>query len=157
MLEPRKCGNNLPLKNFKLTGKSCRLVIGLWLLLLLGGLPLALTGQASPTPLPADCLLLRTAKSTDLPVFNRPALAFATAPEAAIQPPAYLSLSSITSSATPRQQPLAYCTADLAFFCRLEVKMEKAAKIPVRFRLGDVQRVDYLEGKMEGWRYGQGN
>jgi hypothetical protein len=50
--------------------------------------------------------------------------------------------------------PLAYCAADLAFFCRLEVQMEKATKIPVRFRLGDVQQVDYLEGKYEGWRYG---
>jgi hypothetical protein len=47
-----------------------------------------------------------------------------------------------------------YCVADLAFFCRLEVQMEKATKIPVRFRLGDVQQVDYLEGKYEGWRYG---
>jgi hypothetical protein len=50
--------------------------------------------------------------------------------------------------------PATYCAQDLAFFCRLEVQMEKATKIPVRFRLGDVQQVDYLEGKYEGWRYG---
>ncbi|MEM1215299.1 MAG: hypothetical protein AAGJ82_06425 [Bacteroidota bacterium] len=47
-----------------------------------------------------------------------------------------------------------YRVADLAFFCRLEVQLEKAARLPVRFRLGDVQQVDYLEGKFEGWRYG---
>ncbi|MEZ4984210.1 MAG: hypothetical protein R2795_04100 [Saprospiraceae bacterium] len=43
---------------------------------------------------------------------------------------------------------------ELAFFCRVEVKMEKAARIPVLFRLGDVPYVDKLEGKREAWRYG---
>lgn len=35
----------------------------------------------------------------------------------------------------------------LAFFCRVEVKIDQAAKLPVRFRLGSVDYVDYLEGK----------
>ncbi|MEM7574184.1 MAG: hypothetical protein AAF433_14855 [Bacteroidota bacterium] len=35
----------------------------------------------------------------------------------------------------------------LAFFCRIEVELEKAVKMPVRFRLGSVDYVDYLEGK----------
>ncbi len=52
------------------------------------------------------------------------------------------------------ERPYAYKVEDLAFFCRLEVQLEKATKIPVRFRIGDVQQVDYLEGKFEGWRYG---
>ena len=47
-----------------------------------------------------------------------------------------------------------YDSSHLAFFCRLEVRLEKATKIPVRFRIGDVQQVDYLEGKFTGWRYG---
>lgn len=47
-----------------------------------------------------------------------------------------------------------YKMEELAFFCRLEVQLEKVTKIPVRFRIGDVQQVDYLEGKFEGWRYG---
>jgi hypothetical protein len=69
--------------------------------------------------------------------------------------PAYLSLLTLSSSSLkPEQQPLCYSTADLAFFCRLEVKIESATKMPVRFRLGDVQQVDYLEGKFTGWRYG---
>lgn len=156
MLEPKKYEINLLFKNLPALSRFSRMVSGLGVLLL-GILPLALTGQATPTPLPANCLLLRTAEAVDLPTFSWPALAFVPTPEAPNQPPSYLSLSFITSHTAPQQQPLAYCTADLAFFCRLEVKMEKAAKIPVRFRLGDVQRVDYLEGKMEGWRYGQGN
>ena len=40
-----------------------------------------------------------------------------------------------------------YCAADLAFFCRIEVKLEKTVRLPVLFRLGDVQYVNYLEGK----------
>ncbi len=43
--------------------------------------------------------------------------------------------------------PAAWRYHDLAFFCKIEVKMEKAAKFPVKFRLGDVQYVDRLEGK----------
>ncbi|MCB0638182.1 MAG: hypothetical protein KDC54_16245 [Lewinella sp.] len=45
-------------------------------------------------------------------------------------------------------------TASMAFFCRMEARMEEAAQLPVRFRLGDVQYNDYLEGKIEGWRWG---
>ncbi len=41
----------------------------------------------------------------------------------------------------------AYHFKDLALFCRLEVQMEKAAKFPVKFRLGEVQYVDRMEGK----------
>ena len=74
---------------------------------------------------------------------------------AASTPPSYLSPLTLSSaSMTLQPQPLCYSTADLAFFCRLEVKLESATKMPVRFRLGDVQQVDYLEGKFTGWRYG---
>lgn len=41
----------------------------------------------------------------------------------------------------------AYNYDDLAIFCKLEVKMEKAAGIPVKFRLGEVNYVERLEGK----------
>jgi hypothetical protein len=43
--------------------------------------------------------------------------------------------------------PDIYQYEDLAFFCKWEVKLEKAAQMPVKFRLGDVQYVDWLEGK----------
>ena len=38
-------------------------------------------------------------------------------------------------------------STELAFFCRLEEKIELKSKIPVRFRLGEVQAVDRKEGK----------
>ena len=47
----------------------------------------------------------------------------------------------------PTQLPQAWRYCDLAFFCKVEVKMEKAARFPIKFRLGDVQYVDQLEGK----------
>ena len=34
-----------------------------------------------------------------------------------------------------------------AFFCRQEWKLEKKSKVPLRFRLGDVDKVNQLEGK----------
>ena len=36
---------------------------------------------------------------------------------------------------------------DLPFFCRIEYDIIKQKNIPVKFRLGDVQYVDQLEGK----------
>ncbi|MFK7773386.1 MAG: hypothetical protein AB8F94_14655 [Saprospiraceae bacterium] len=36
---------------------------------------------------------------------------------------------------------------ELAFFCRIEEKIELKSKIPLRFRLGEVQAVDQKEGK----------
>ncbi len=43
--------------------------------------------------------------------------------------------------------PRAYCYEDLAFFCKLEVKLEKQLKIPFKIRLGEVNYVEQLEGK----------
>ncbi|MEM8585200.1 MAG: hypothetical protein AAGF87_13060 [Bacteroidota bacterium] len=37
----------------------------------------------------------------------------------------------------------------LAFFCRIELHLEKAANIPIKFRLGSVDYVDRLEGKRD--------
>ena len=39
-----------------------------------------------------------------------------------------------------------YCT-QLGFFCRTELKLEAATKIPFKFRLGSLQYNDWLEGK----------
>ena len=38
---------------------------------------------------------------------------------------------------------------DLAFFCKIEAEIEGKSKIPVRFRLGEVQAVDNKEGKWQ--------
>ncbi len=35
----------------------------------------------------------------------------------------------------------------LGFFCRQEIEMDKAVKIPFRFRLGSVEQCNWLEGK----------
>ena len=48
----------------------------------------------------------------------------------------------------PKNVPKAYAYDELGFFCKWEVKMEKAAKIPVKFRLGEVQYVERMEGKL---------
>jgi len=47
----------------------------------------------------------------------------------------------------PVAQPKAWQYQDLALFCKLEVKMERAFRLPLRIRVGDVQYVDWLEGK----------
>ncbi|PHI19828.1 hypothetical protein CEQ90_10570 [Lewinellaceae bacterium SD302] len=39
----------------------------------------------------------------------------------------------------------------LAFFCRVEVKIDEAVGTPFRFRLGSVDYVDYLEGKRRNY------
>lgn len=43
--------------------------------------------------------------------------------------------------------PASFYTDNLSFFCDQEWKFEKATSIPLKFRLGTVQQVDYLEGK----------
>ena len=50
------------------------------------------------------------------------------------------------STAKPIIAPDFYVT-QLGFFCKQEIKFEKATKIPFRFRLGTVDDCDRLEGK----------
>lgn len=48
---------------------------------------------------------------------------------------------------SPHQQPQTWSYQDLAFFCKLEVKLEKATNLPIKFRLGEVQYAENREGK----------
>lgn len=55
-----------------------------------------------------------------------------------------------SSDATSKQidlSEIAFDCNDLATFCRLELKLEKATKFPIKFRLGEVQYVERMEGK----------
>ena len=51
----------------------------------------------------------------------------------------------------PSPIPRIYSYRDLAFFCKLEVQLERRTSIPIKFRLGDVLYVDYLEGKRDAY------
>jgi hypothetical protein len=42
---------------------------------------------------------------------------------------------------------LRWSAEELPFFCRIEHKLARKAILPVKFRLGSVQYVDWLEGK----------
>jgi len=43
--------------------------------------------------------------------------------------------------------PQNYYTQHFGIMCRQELALEKATKIPFRFRLGSLQQCNYLEGK----------
>jgi hypothetical protein len=52
--------------------------------------------------------------------------------------------------ATVNTQPFLspnYYASQLGFFCKQEIKFEKTAKIPFKFRLGSVEDCDRMEGK----------
>jgi len=68
---------------------------------------------------------------------------YRSAPAAVV--PSYLTLRESLTISTP---PKAWRYCDLALFCRLEVQMEKAVKFPLKFRLGETQEVERMEGKL---------
>jgi hypothetical protein len=46
-----------------------------------------------------------------------------------------------------RLLPQDYYTAGLGFFCKKEIQVQRAIKVPVKFRLGSVAYCDAMEGK----------
>lgn len=53
-------------------------------------------------------------------------------------------------SSTVRPVPQSFYFSSLGFFCRKELQMEKAIKLPIKFRLGSVAYTDQMEGKGKG-------
>jgi len=52
----------------------------------------------------------------------------------------------LVSSTKPLLSPGFYAV-NPGFFCKQEIKLEKAIKVPFKFRLGSVQQCDAMEGK----------
>ncbi|MEL6123082.1 MAG: hypothetical protein AAFR14_05130 [Bacteroidota bacterium] len=53
----------------------------------------------------------------------------------------------MSDSVAHRPQLFQPSLAPTAFFCRLELNLDKSARLPLRFRLGDIDYTDALEGK----------
>lgn len=60
---------------------------------------------------------------------------------------AFLPSGASVSVSNPPALPALYNLTTMAFFCKMECKMEKSAGFPVKFRLGSVDYVDGLEMK----------
>jgi hypothetical protein len=45
--------------------------------------------------------------------------------------------------------PVDFYSCNIGFFCKKELLIEKATKIPLRFRLGSLQQCNYYEGKKQ--------
>ena len=48
---------------------------------------------------------------------------------------------------SPDRSPRVYNYHEIGIFCKLDVKLDKASKLPIRFRLGTQEVVDRKEGK----------
>lgn len=48
---------------------------------------------------------------------------------------------------SPDRSPRVYNYHEIGIFCKLDVKLDKVSKIPIRFRLGSQEVVDRKEGK----------
>jgi len=63
----------------------------------------------------------------------------------------YISSNAVFTGLSLVKQPISanFSTRNFGFFCREELVIEKATRIPLRFRLGSVQQCNYYEGKRE--------
>ncbi len=54
---------------------------------------------------------------------------------------------SATTISPKNYLPLNFYSEHLGVMCKMELKLEKRTKLPLRIRLGSKDQVDYLEGK----------
>ncbi len=66
-----------------------------------------------------------------------------------VDPAGKFQMGSAGSAAIPAD--LAY--RNLGFFCKLEVDIARGLSLPLKFRLGEVQYVERMEGKKGYWPY----
>lgn len=55
--------------------------------------------------------------------------------------------SEILPALNPKIALLRWSAEDLPFFCRIEHNLGLKTQVPIKFRLGSVEYVDWLEGK----------
>jgi hypothetical protein len=79
--------------------------------------------------------------SAQITLRNLPKTAM-TVPRTAV---AWANHAAITPKSIMLPQP--YSVNQLPFFCKIEAKLEKKINLPIKFRLGEVDYVDWLEGK----------
>lgn len=105
---------------------------------LFGQKKIKMSGQSLPV---LEQLLIQTPSESLFGPISLPILKKATV----------LAKNSKTIGTTSQAMPLVYAYKDLALFCKLEVQLEKVVKLPVKFRLGSVDYVDWLEGKRDSY------
>lgn len=82
-------------------------------------------------------------KDTLLAEYQRPAIAYSSRVRLTARPQDQV----IPRDITKVKVPSAYSYDHLGMFCKWEVQIERAVGLPVKFRLGEVQYVERLEGK----------
>lgn len=134
---PNSIINSFKIKTFKTMKHSVLLLASLFF-------SLCANGQSS-LKLSGKSISQLRAESQEAPLRNQSFPKNGFHRSASTVAPSYPTLRESLATSTP---PKAWRYCDLALFCRLEVRMEKAIKFPFKVRLGETQEVERREGKL---------